>query len=80
MKAIKTKYLGPTNTRGSRIKASDGCGNAIVINWDYELDVDKNHKVAAITLCKKMKWNTSFATGWHEGFAFHVLKNTALFF
>jgi hypothetical protein len=28
MKAIKTKFKGPTNTRGSRIVASDEDGNS----------------------------------------------------
>ena len=35
MKAIITKYIGPTDTRGSRIKASDEDGNSITIGYDH---------------------------------------------
>lgn len=32
MKAIRTKYIGPSNTRGSRILASDGENHRISTN------------------------------------------------
>jgi hypothetical protein len=73
MKAIKTKYLGPTNTKGARIKASDGNGNSIIISWDYELDTDFNHVAAAVSLCEKMGWPAGVTTGWHGNEAFHLM-------
>ncbi len=57
MKAIKTKYLGPTDTRGSRISASDEDGNRITIPYPHELNNDRGHLAAAEALCRKMKWS-----------------------
>ena len=56
MKAIKTKYKGPTDTRGSRIIASDGDGNRITISYPYELSGEAVHRKAAEALCDKMGW------------------------
>jgi hypothetical protein len=50
MQAIITKYLGPTNTRGSRVKASCQRGSKIV-PWDHELCPDENHEAACAALC-----------------------------
>lgn len=63
MIAIQTKYLGPTNTKGTRIKAHDGRGNQITVSRDYSVNADENHRLAAIALCEKMKWKANFATG-----------------
>ena len=56
MKAIKTKYKGPTNTRGSRIIASDEDGNRVTISYPYELSGQDVHHKAAAALCEKMGW------------------------
>lgn len=56
MKAISTKYHGPTNTRGSRISASDSDHNRITVSFNSELDTDANHDAAAKALCVKMGW------------------------
>jgi hypothetical protein len=55
MQAILTKYLGPTNFRGARIKASAQAGS-VTVPWDYELNVEKNHQQAAEALCEKLGW------------------------
>ena len=55
MKAIQTKYLGPTNFRGTRIKATAG-GNNITIPLDYDVDEEEAHRKAAIALCEKLNW------------------------
>lgn len=55
MKAIITKYHGPTNTRGSRITATDG-DNRISLSMDDALNHDANHDAAAAALCRKLKW------------------------
>ena len=57
MKAILTKYLGPTNFRGSRIKAYDEDNNSIIISWNHAWNVDQNHCYAASQLIKKMGWD-----------------------
>ena len=43
---IKTKYLGPTNTKGSRMKATRvGYHNkSIIIPFNYEHDNYENHQ------------------------------------
>lgn len=45
MQAITTKYLGPTNTKGSRIKATCWL-KTVTVSWDYALGVEDNHKAA----------------------------------
>jgi hypothetical protein len=62
MKAIVTKYFGPTDTKGSRIKASDEDGNSITIPYDYALSGEALHKKAAIALCEKMHWDGNLIT------------------
>ena len=56
MVAIVTKYIGPTDYRGSRIKATAGNGQTITIGYDHELSIEKAHRKAAQALCDKMKW------------------------
>lgn len=55
MQAIETKYLGPTNTRGGRIKATSDAGS-MTVPWDYSLGVQDNHRAAAAALVAKLGW------------------------
>jgi hypothetical protein len=60
--AIVTKYLGPTNFRGSRVKAT--CeADSITIPWDHAANVEKNHEIAAKALCVKLGWTWDFVGG-----------------
>lgn len=53
--AIVTKFLGPTNHRGSRVKAK--CqAESITVSWDSNLDINENHTAAATALAQKMGW------------------------
>jgi len=63
MKAIKTKYKGPTDTRGSRIIASDEDGNRVTISYPYELSGEAVHRKAAEALCAKMGWKGHLVGG-----------------
>lgn len=64
MKAIKTTYLGPTNYRGSRIKATDEDGNSVTFPYFPEKHMEKEaHSVAAIALCKTMGWEGTLVAG-----------------
>lgn len=64
MKAIKTVYRGPTDTRGSRIIASDEDGNRVTIPYPYELGPGMDcHAKAAVALCRKMKWTGTLHGG-----------------
>jgi len=60
--AIITKYLGPTNFRGARVKATAEAGS-VTVSWDYELDPPANHAVAAKMLAEKYGWPGT----WHGG-------------
>lgn len=62
MKAIQTKYHGPTNTRGSRISATDG-GNKVTIPYPHELSGELVHRKAAEALCAKMGWQGELVSG-----------------
>ena len=89
MQAIKTKYIGPTNYRGSRVKAE--CeALTIIIGWDDALDSEANHIAAARELCNRMvkrneklygngagySWSLPFYTGGlkNDGYA-HVFPS-----
>lgn len=60
--AITTKFLGPTNHRGARIKATAAAGT-ITIDWDYSINSDRNHDAAAKALAAKLDW----AGAWFAG-------------
>ena len=63
MKAITTKYHGPSNVRGSRVSASDLDGNRVTISYPYELSGEDVHRKAADALCAKMGWTGALAGG-----------------
>jgi hypothetical protein len=56
---ITTKYYGPTDTRGARIKATCDLGT-VTIPYPYELSGDACHQAASAALIKKInaphKW------------------------
>ena len=61
--SITTKYMGPTNKRGSRVKATSANGNSITLSWDCGLGTDDNHDAAAVALCSKMDWPHDLVCG-----------------
>ena len=64
MQTITTKYLGATNTQGARIKADHtGKEKSIIVPYNYALSNEGNHKEAAATLAKKLKWNGEYIGG-----------------
>lgn len=63
MKAIVCKYIGPSNFKGSRIKAYAEGGNSITISYPHELSGSDVYKLAAVALCKKMKWEGPLIEG-----------------
>lgn len=74
MKAIITKYLGPSNTRGSRIKATEPDGKSITISWNHALSAEANHSDAARMLMDKLGWlDYDIATGALKDAWVHVL-------
>jgi len=57
MQAIETKYLGATDTKGSRIVAVTGSGNhRLTIPYPHELSGEACHRAAAMALADKLGW------------------------
>lgn len=56
MQAIQVKYLGPTDSNGSRYKAVCQAGS-ITDNRDYALSDEADQKRVAELLVAKLKWN-----------------------
>lgn len=46
---IRTRYIGPTDTKGARIRATDGV-RQVTIPYPYELDTEDAHAEAAAKL------------------------------
>lgn len=64
MQTINTKYIGPTNTKGSRIKAThSGKSLSVTLSYDYGLNADENHLQAAKVLRDKLGWKNQFYGG-----------------
>ena len=64
MKAITTRFIPCSNTRGSRVAAFDGDGNRVVLSKDDSLKRDDTHRRAAVALCRKMGWSGTLVQGW----------------
>jgi hypothetical protein len=57
MKAIGTKYHGPTNARGASITASELDGTRrVTIDYPHELSGQDVHQAAADALCARLHW------------------------
>ncbi len=64
MKAIRTRYAGPANTRGSRIIATAEGGprpHRIVVPYDH--GSDNPHADAAAALCRSLGWSGTLVEG-----------------
>ena len=72
MKAILTKTLNPTDTKGARIKAYDMDNNSVTVSRDHSLDEYENHLWAAASLLQKMNWDVYLSEGGaiRDGYAF----------
>lgn len=60
--AIRTRYLGPTDSKGSRVVASCAAGRRIV-PWDHAQDPEGNHRLAARLLASRLDWRGQFFGG-----------------
>jgi len=64
MQSIFTKYLGATNSHGSRIRAiTSGGAGSVSIPYDSGLNDEDNHDVAAKKLAEKLGWTGEMARG-----------------
>jgi hypothetical protein len=62
LQAITTKYIGPTNVRGSRVKATAAAGS-LTLGWDHALNPEANHLAAAQAFARKLGWTGTFHGG-----------------
>lgn len=65
--AIITRYIGPTDTKGSRVRATSASGLTLTLGWDSALGSEENHRAAALALANKHNWlnrpNTYLVSG-----------------
>lgn len=60
--AITVKYLGPTNSRGARLKAT--CrGGSWTSGRDFALNTDEQAAQVAKALCIKLGWGGRYVCG-----------------
>lgn len=55
MQAITVKFLGPTNHRESRYKATCSAGS-LTLGSDHRLNFEQNAARAAVALCRRNGW------------------------
>lgn len=60
--AITTRYLGPTNHHGARIKATAQAGS-VTVPYDHELNPEGAHAKAAMALADKWGWGGRWVGG-----------------
>lgn len=60
--AITTKYIGPSNVLGSRIKATCQAGS-VTIPYPHGLSVQEGHAKAAEALARKWGWSGVYVMG-----------------
>lgn len=62
MQAVQTRYLGPTNSHGSRIKAT--CqAKSIIRPRDYSANIEDDHRNVARELILAMGWYGHWVQG-----------------
>lgn len=62
MQAIRTRFLGPTNTRPARMVAE--CqARRIVVPYDHATSVPENHRFAARQLILRQEWAGEWIAG-----------------
>lgn len=66
MQAIQSKYIAPTNTKGTRVKAWCAAGS-LTVPWDYNLSDNENHATAVNQLKGKLGWNSPYYGMAHGG-------------
>lgn len=62
LQAIETKWIAPTNVRGSKVKASCHAGS-LTLHWDHAKNVEDNHRTACDALVAKLGWDGEFIGG-----------------
>ena len=61
--SISTRYIGPTNHRGSRVKAQTSSGISRTFGWENALSLEANHATAARALATQLGWSGRWTGG-----------------
>jgi hypothetical protein len=78
VQAIVTKFIGPSNTKGSRIKATAATGS-LTIHIDHALSIEDNHARAAEALANKWSWRGQwFMGGMPDGHGYCFVCETGI--
>jgi hypothetical protein len=82
VQAIVTKYIGPSNVRGSRVKATASAGS-VILTWNDALNSEDNHAAAARKLAEKYQWSGNWHCGGmpsnHGGYVFVCADECCMF-
>ena len=62
MQALASKYLGPADHRGARVKVSAERGS-VTLPWDDALDASGNHCRAALRALQRWEWSGRWVGG-----------------
>ena len=62
-KAITVKYLGPTNSRGARVKASAGGTGNVTLPFRHEWSMEQNVAAAVDELLLRYEWDNPYVLG-----------------
>lgn len=62
LQAIVTKYIGPTNHRSARIRATCSA-TSLCVAYDHSLGLEENHAAACHALTSKLGWNGVYIQG-----------------
>lgn len=78
MQAIRTRYFGPSNVKGSRIQAK--CeAKTIYVSYDHALNIEENHVAAREALLAAMGWTSPYyepmVCGGFDNDYYHVFTN-----
>jgi hypothetical protein len=57
MQSIRTRYIGPTSTKPSRLQAKCAA-KTLYVSYDHSLDGADNHKAACKAMLEVMDWIT----------------------
>lgn len=64
MQAIETRYIGPTNTKPSRIVARCEAGRIVTSkHHNRATNIDDDHRYAAMELIEKLGWYGTWVQG-----------------
>lgn len=62
-RAIITKFIGPTKTKGARVKVSSEHVPSIFLDWNTQITREENHETAAAILAQKYNWTGRLVSG-----------------